>query len=117
MTGWKWTHLPFGEHRSKTTAARLKRMKLSEAIAAMDERIAEHKRQREVVTKIFQTVLPLLKPHGQTVEEWATEKADLIDPDLWTMPKAGADLSVECVQACSDALAAFAKIWRERNAE
>jgi hypothetical protein len=24
--GWDWTHLPFGEHRSATTGARLKRM-------------------------------------------------------------------------------------------
>ena len=26
VAGWKWTHLPFGEHRSKATANRLKRM-------------------------------------------------------------------------------------------
>jgi len=26
MPGWKWTHLPFGEHRSPATAGRLKRM-------------------------------------------------------------------------------------------
>ena len=26
IAGWKWTHLPFGEHRNEITGARLKRM-------------------------------------------------------------------------------------------
>jgi len=26
MPGWRWTHIPLGEHRTKATAAKLKRM-------------------------------------------------------------------------------------------
>jgi len=63
------------------------RLKLTEAILALDSRITEARRQQETATRVLQSIFDAIFPRGASPEEWAERLTADVSSDFWADPE------------------------------
>ena len=76
------------------------RLKLTEAILALDSRITEARRQQETATRVLQSIFDAIFPRGASPEEWAERLIADVSSDFWADPE---ELSCKNLSACVQA--------------
>jgi hypothetical protein len=91
------------------------RMPLSEACAALEQRIADIKQKereeqdarRRHTMRVYEILLQLNPRHG--VDDWLAHFARDIDASVWPSPNMDTPLTAQTIDACADALHALAR--------
>jgi ParB-like chromosome segregation protein Spo0J len=90
------------------------RLPVRDAIAALDQRIAEAHRQQAKATYDIETVFATLFPGEASPRDWAARIIRDVRAELWTRSD---PLTGESLHACADTMHAIAVIWQEREEE
>ena len=79
------------------------RMKLPEAIAALNERKELQIREQRRATELLRQIIDLLFPHGAEPNDWGQRLVADVNAEFWP-PNAAAPLTEENLQLCVDVL-------------
>jgi hypothetical protein len=88
------------------------RLKLNDAIAALDQRIDDARRSQRMATHVLYNVFTTLFPREVPPKEWAARMIGDVREEFWTSSD---PLTAESLHGCADTMRAMAEIWQQQE--
>jgi len=89
------------------------RIKLTEAVGALDERKRTADRERRTATELLNSVFNILWPRGSNPDEWAARLLTDVDLKFWLTTNG--PLTADTLLSCAKTMQSIANQWRQSH--